>query len=65
MLVFPELSKPEDYDHLNELVAPIERFFDEGGIALLQTIFLDSITKILHFLHNTCLFIPELNNLGI
>ncbi|XP_045165719.2 complex I assembly factor ACAD9, mitochondrial-like [Mercenaria mercenaria] len=30
MLVFPELSKSEDYDHLNELVAPIERFFDEA-----------------------------------
>lgn len=29
MLVFPELPK-EDYDHLNELVAPIERFFDEA-----------------------------------
>lgn len=29
MLVFPELSKSEDYDHLNELVAPIDKFFSE------------------------------------
>ncbi|KAL4226656.1 acyl-CoA dehydrogenase [Mactra antiquata] len=29
MLLFPQLSSPEEYDHLNEIVAPVERFFSE------------------------------------
>lgn len=30
MLVFPEISEPEDVQHLNEMIAPIERFFCEA-----------------------------------
>ena len=31
MLAFPELDSESDLDHLNELVAPVERFFMEQG----------------------------------
>ncbi|KAH3816308.1 hypothetical protein DPMN_117821, partial [Dreissena polymorpha] len=30
MLLFPELDKYEDVEHLNELIAPVERFFTEN-----------------------------------
>ncbi|XP_064604825.1 complex I assembly factor ACAD9, mitochondrial-like [Liolophura sinensis] len=30
MLVFPEISEVEDVQHLNEMIAPIERFFSEA-----------------------------------
>ena len=31
MLVYPEISDKEEYDELNAMVEPLERFFAESG----------------------------------
>ena len=39
MLVYPELNCYEDFEHLNEIVAPVEKFFEEGSKFMLYFIF--------------------------